>query len=396
MSVTLALVLAIAAAPPQRSIAILDVKPAVEADRQIAELLTTSLAESVAKVSKARVISAVDVRALLDTAAAQALLGCDDERCLGAQLKSVLAVDEIVVGRAGMVDGQVLLFLSLLDVKAASVTARASTSFARGASLPVAADAAAALLTSTAASSAGDQTLSELRVALVFDEASAPDGPSAKLRPVEACVGEQLLAAGTSLVSAEQVANLKGQGGAKALLAGETPAFLTSSEVDAVLAARVEYSEGGTFARAVSADADMALRLVQVDSGTILVAKQLRAVGNGFTANAARKEAARKLCADVRPVVAAALGERRARGHRVVVDVAGRGALTPDALAAALGKLKNVARVRVARFDERGATLELVVMGGDGVSLALDVMAAAPRVPVRVVSAEASALKVAW
>src|ERR1044071_8975342 len=136
------------------------------------------------------------------------------------------------------------------------------------------------------------------------------------MRAVEACVQDQLVAAGTSLVAPDSVAVLKGVD-ASTFLAGSAPPFLSTTEVDALLVARVEYTAGGAFAGAVRSDADMSLRLVQVDTGSIIAAKQLRESGNGFNDNAARKDAAKKLCAAVKPLLGKELDARRARGNRI-------------------------------------------------------------------------------
>jgi hypothetical protein len=154
---------------------------------------------------------------------------------------------------------------------------------------------------------------------------------------------------------------------------------------------------GRAFAGATRCDVDAALRLVQVDTGSVIAARQMRQAGNGFDANAARKDAARKLCADVKPMLAAALDERRARGNRVVVEAQlGKGELSDaQALAAALQKLPKVARVDLVRFDPELATFDVVVSGGDGISLALDWIAAPTPsdLPRRVSKVEQSALR---
>lgn len=421
-----------------RSIAILDVKSDAR-DADAAALFARALAQAAARQTKARVISADELRGLLDAAANQALLGCnDDARCAIDRLHNTLAVDEIVIARIGSFDTgapvaakgtvageqRLLAFLSLVDTRTASVIARASTSIARSVptaahgardksasaaadAMRAAADSAATRLWSDVAKESGDRLLSEMRIALVLDEAiasgsaGAASSASEKLRAVEACVQEQLVDAGVVLVAPDSVAALRGVSAEQwlaSLSSGTAPSFLGSSDVDALLIARVEYTPAAPFAGAERADADMALRLVQVDTGTIVAAKQLRAAGNGFNGNGARKEAAKKLCADVRPLLAQALDVRRSRGSRVVVEVRpaataiGAGAKAnatsnanaepklaagdAEAIAAQLAQLTRVARVRVARYDEKSATLELMVAGGDGIALALDMLGA--------------------
>jgi hypothetical protein len=423
-----------------RSIAILDVKADAARDAPAAALFARALAQAAAQQTKAKVIAADEVRGMLDAAANQALLGCaDDARCALDRLKNVMTVDEIVIARVGSLDGQTLLaFLSLVDTRTATVIARASTSIAppaKGATsdgVRAAAESAAARLWSDVAKESGDRLLADMRMALVLDEAiasSAATGAAAsaseKLRAVDACVQQQLVDAGVALVAPDSIAALRGVSAEQwlaSLSSGAAPAFLGSSDVDALVLARVEYTAAAPFAGAERADADMSLRLVQVDTGTIIAAKQLRAAGNGFNANGARKEAAKKLCADVRPLLAQALDVRRSRGSRVVVEVrpmtsaplkpvgsppgdAKLAAADAQAIVAQLGKLARVARARLARSDEKSATIELVVAGGDGIALALDILEiemphtkAAQDVrahpPLRVVSVEPSIVRV--
>lgn len=377
-----------AAAPePLRSIAILDAQTTGAGDAQIAALFTRALTEAAARQTKAKVIGADEVRGLLDAAAAQALMGCDvtaDVRCSVDRLKSVLAVDEIVLSRVGSLDQNdgLLTFVSLVDVKSATVLARSSSvlparteEVVRNASLET-----AARLWSDVAAQTGDRLIAEMRIALLVDEVivtsatvGAAERASEKQKAVEACVQDELVRAGVRVVAADSIAALKGEKG-EALLAGVAPPFLTSREVDAILVARVEYT-GRAFAGAVRSDADASLRLVQVDTGTVLAAKQLRQSANGFDANSARKGAAQKLCAEVKPVLAAALDMRRARGNRVVVEARGPKGLVTAAdaqmLAGELRALTGVARVDIERFDDESVTLDVVVRGGDGVSLAL-------------------------
>lgn len=87
-----------------------------------------------------------------------------------------------------------------------------------------------------------------------------------------------------------------------------------------------------------------------------------------------------------------ALRTHAARGSRVVVDVAG--VKTPEqarAIADGLAALPRVGRAAVKTIGGGGAIIDVVVAGGDGMALALDVGDA--RVPVTVEAVTPAALR---
>src|SRR5437879_2672718 len=104
----------VAPPPPPPSIAVLDLKPARPEDAALAKLASSALVQSLAAHAKgSRVIGEAEIKATLDVAAQQRLLGCDDDRC-SADFAKAASTDQIVVGRIGVVGGRALAFASLV------------------------------------------------------------------------------------------------------------------------------------------------------------------------------------------------------------------------------------------------------------------------------------------
>jgi hypothetical protein len=74
----------------------------------------------------------------------------------------------------------------------------------------------------------------------------------------------------------------------------------------------------------------------------------------------------------VRPLLEQALHKRAAQGTRVVVEVAGTDAAAAAAFAKQLGEVRRVTRAKVKNVSAKGAILDVVVAGGDGITLALE------------------------
>ncbi|HEY1097962.1 MAG TPA: PEGA domain-containing protein [Myxococcota bacterium] len=92
-----------------------------------AKALTTIVATEIGSMRGYRAIAPNELRSMLDNAAMQQLLGCEDAACV-ANFSSVLATDRIVIGSleraAGESDGAVVVSISLVDPAAAAVLAR--------------------------------------------------------------------------------------------------------------------------------------------------------------------------------------------------------------------------------------------------------------------------------
>lgn len=245
LSTTIAAVLfALVFAPPafakeRPSIAALDLRPASAADEAVATLLSAALVPAVKAAHDGRVIGFGEVRAALDAAATQQLLGCVDERCV-ADFGKAVAADLLVSGTVGTLDGNVMVFLALIEPKATAVKARSSHVFQNKAEAAKEAEIAVRRLFDPEAAKRGDQILTDLRTALVFEELDAA-GKSIRARPVGTCVQQQLLAGGATLVSAQQIARLQKQLDPRAVLDGSAPEdALTTDAADLLVVGVVD------------------------------------------------------------------------------------------------------------------------------------------------------------
>jgi TolB-like protein len=389
------------AAVDEPSIAVLELRPAAPEDAKLAQLLTDALAVGVGKAHKGRVVSQREVASRLDAAAQQQWLGCEDEKCI-VDLSRALAVDEVVSGRIGVLNGQVLVYLSLLSMQDGGVLARTSLSLPAddkqiaavvereaGRVLPaqsttvVAMERAAQNLIADRTGKTADQKLDDLRIAVLFDEVKT-EGGELTGRPVERCVEGQFREAGADVVSGAAVAALKGKAGPRALLAGGVPDTISADEVDVLVVGAVEYETRQNEALGVaSTGAALTISLLKVDTGEVIASAAPRGKGTGHGAQDAQRTAAQDVCQQVRPALQAALAARVKRGERIVVDV--RGLSNPSAAGALVELLAtqpSVGKARLKRVQGDRAIIDVVVKGGDGVALALELakVSSAPRV----------------
>lgn len=375
---------ALAGDEAKRSVAVLDLRPAGPDDVKLATLATAALTAGLAREHKGKVFGADDVRGLLDAQATQQLLGCEDEQC-SIDASQALAVDEIITGRVGRLHGKVLVFISRIEPAKAQVRSRASRSFARGANLKREMGKVARALLSDEGERGGDLPLTDMRVALLFDEAGS-NGPL-RTRPVETCVGGQLLEVGVPLVSPQQVANIKKKTSPRSLLTGDVADSIDASDVDVMLVGVVDY---GLYAEAMGVknyEGQLSLQMIHVDTGQIIVSEQKVARSPGHSERMAVSAASKMLCKQVRPAIAAALERRVERGVRVVVEVNGSDAAAVEKLAMQLLKLKRVTRARLRRIKGKSAVVDVTLAGGDGLALALELRALQGAPDVREASA---------
>jgi TolB-like protein len=401
------------------SIAVLELKPTSADDTKVAQLVTDALAVGVGKAHRGVVVSQREVASRMDVAAQQQLLGCESDTCV-VELSRALAVDQVIAGRVGQLNGQVLVFLSLISMKDGGVLARTSLSLPaqdphltatvereasktlqaapgmQGANAApptvVALQRAAESLLADDAEKTADQKLTDLRIAVMFDEVKT-DGGDMTGRPVERCVENEFRDAGADIVSGAAVATLKGKSGPRVLLHGGIPDSMTADEVDVVVVGAVEYETTRNDALGVeTTGAALTLSLLKVDTGEVIATATPRGKGTGHGAQAAQRASAENVCALVRPALQQALATRVRRGERLVLEV--RGVQSPAAAQAivdVVAKQKSVGRARLKRLSGDKAIIDVVVKGGDGVALALELSAA--RAGPRIVEAGPAALK---
>ncbi len=377
--VACSLLAATAASAADPSIGVMDLRPASPADAKLARALGPALVEGIEAQHRGRVIGFAEVRDMLDATAAAALAGCVDDRCT-VDAARALSVDLIVAGKIGRVGDSVLLSLSLLEPKTASVKARTSLAMASsGDLLPFAKRSATALLHPEAARS-GDQIFADLRTALLI-EGQDEQGRVVPGGGIDACVKERLLAAEVPLVAPRQVQRIRASFDREILKQGGDPLdVLTDEHADVVLSGMVVYAQQGQKGSVKSWRADLDLQVVKVDSGEIVAAHHGEAIALGVTPAGASRAAAKKLCADVVPALEKALAARYERGVRLQVNVDGvADAAAAEAVAEELRKLGSlVVRARVRRSASGTAVLETITRGIDGVRLALELGKASP------------------
>ncbi len=386
----------------------LALRPASPTDAPLARLLSAALTEGVAAAApQSKVLGAAELATMLDVNATQQLMGCSDERCV-ADLSHALKTDRIVAGEVGVVGGQVLIFLSLIDPAQAAVLARssrvvaakdvsglvgaiqsaASNVSAAGSVAPASSGSAqptvvvgalrqaASALLDPEAVKAGDDPLADLRVGVVIDEVDQA-GAALLTHPVETCVGKVLADRDANVVDAAVVGRLRKQVAARELLQGRVPETLTGDEVDVLVVGVVQTRAAPTPMSTFSGEADGSIRVVRVDTGDVLASEQVHTRFPAHSSNEAEKGAAARLCDKLMPALEAALGRRAARGVRVVVEV--QGALLPEqltALAARLEKVRRVVKVKPRTLGKNKTIVDVTLRGGDAVSLALDAGAA--------------------
>ncbi len=401
--------LAVTSAPASSSplkIAVVELGASV-ADAGLAGAATSAVVRAMASLKElpkgSTVLGPEELKAIVNQQALDQLAGCDGDRCT-LDLAKVISADRVVAGRVGVVGGDALIFLSLIDPGQGVVLARSSRIVPlNAAAMKKGVDVAAqglledtaqeslrllglSLIDPAAAKSTGDAPLEDLSLAVLFDEIGT-SGEALRMRPVETCASKHLSEAGANVVAPAVVQRIKGMAAPRTLLDGTVPEALTSDEVDALLGGIVEYKAGAGFAGTHSVEADLSMQLMKVDTGDVLASEQKHVRHPAHTENAAQKAAADRLCQQIRPALEAALKKRSARGVRVVVTVGGVDADAAGALAAALEKGARVARARVKSVTAKGATVQVTLSGGDGVALALEVPRLEPTYVVSTASA---------
>jgi hypothetical protein len=378
---------ALAREAPQQKIAVLELTPATDDDAKLAANLSGFLAADVEKNHPAaKIISTSDVKTLLDAAAQQALMACEDDRCL-ADHSSVLAADLLVGGQAGELDGQVMVFLALIRPQDARVVARAANVFTSKANAKREMGLLTKRLFHPDAAAAGDELLSDLRTALVFTEYDS-EGKEMRRARIADCLRKQLSEAGATIVSPMATTQLRqGMNWREVMQTGVPEQALSTAEADVVIAGVADYEVeespipkdwgGGTKSKAAIS---LGLQVIRLDSGEVIVADDQTAVDVKPKAGPATRVAVKGLCKKLVPTMKKALEHRYARGERVVLDV--KGSLAGKGAKRLVKKLEamvnTVARVKVRRFDDKSATIDITVRGGDGVKLALALMKAYP------------------
>ena len=385
----------------ETSIVVLELRAASSDDARLAQLLSDALATGVGKAHKGPVVSQREVLSRIDAAAQQALMGCTDDKCV-FDLSKALAVDQAVSGRVGVLNGQVLIFLSLLSMKDGAVLARTSLSLPAGDKhlaemveqsastvLPkrpttvMAMEQAAHQLFVEDNGRTADQKLTDLRIAVLFDELKA-DGGEMVGRPVEGCVEAAFREAGADIVSGVGVAQLKGTVGPRTLLQGGVPATLDAGDIDVLVVGVIEYETSRNETLGVySTGAALTLSLMKIDTAEVIANASPRGKGTGHGAQEAQRASAEAVCKQVQPALQEALASRVRRGERIVVEVRGIDGLTgATAVVEMLAKQKSVGRAKLRRTQADRAIIDVVVKGGDGIALALELatVAGSPRV----------------
>lgn len=398
--------------PP--SIAVLELRPTSAEDARLAALLSDALALGVGKAHAGPVVSQREILARIDANAQQQLMGCSDDKCV-IDLSRGLAVDQVISGRVGVLNGNVLVFLSLLSLKDGGVLARTSLvvpvndkqlaavmereagrMLSKEPTSVIAMERAAEQLFSADAEKTADHKFTDLRVAVLFDEIKS-DGSAVAGRPVEACVQKQLIDAGADVVSSAVVAHLKGRTGPRVLLQGGVPETLSADEVDVIVAGVVEYETTHNETLGVhSTSAGLTMSLLKIDTGDVVASEAPVGKGTGHGPQDAQRAASADVCQKARAVLQSAVAARVKRGERIVLEASGvANAAAGAALVELLSKQKMVGRAKLKRVQGNRAVIDLIVKGGDGVALALALAAAGPDGP-RVLEAGPAAIKVTF
>lgn len=360
-----------AAARPR--VAVMDLRPVDDGLDALVRAASTALTQGMAKDGGLEVIGAREVEAMLDVAAQQAMLGCQDERCF-FNLSDKLAADRIVVGDLGKLDGKIFVFAALLDLKQGLALARASTTSASEGEVPAAMQGLARRLLDPHAPG-GDTPLTSVRVAVVFDEYGS-DGKVLTRRPAETCVQRAMLARKATLVNASQLKAIRGKSGARDILSGGVPDGVTPEDADALLVGTVDYALNAASGRAggklQSYRADATFQLVTVASGEVLASDESSARTPAYTEAQVQQKLGGQVCERITPLIEKALERRIDVGHRVQIVVEG----LADAQAAErelelLRKHDGVGRARLVGFQDGKATLDVWLLRGDGVSFGL-------------------------
>lgn len=157
MTFALALLLATAPAPAKTKILVLDLEASgIDPDR--AKLVNSLLPGAVARYPDLEVVSAGDVRKLVQLDADKSAAGCNADSCL-AELAGALGAQRVVFGSIGSLGALTVIQLSLFDTKAATAVARERIENKTPEELPTQLDGAVAALLGRASASTGPSAL---------------------------------------------------------------------------------------------------------------------------------------------------------------------------------------------------------------------------------------------
>jgi hypothetical protein len=353
-------------------VAVLELRAASAQHQATARTLTSALVQGLAQDGGLDVVSSSDLKAMLDLKAQQAILGCEDDKCV-YDLAKTLAVDQLVTGEVGSIGGDTLVFVTLLDLKEQRALARTSATLKKGDDV-VAGMKQLSIAVTQADAPGADVPLSSLRIALLVDEYKEDGSPIVR-RSLEACIGKKLMAQDAAVLNTAGIRNVTGKTGAREILAGGLPDGLTPKDADAVLIAAADYVEKATSQRitkSVNYQVDATFQLVLVASGEVVASDEVTGTAKGYRLNALIKKLAGRACEDVAPALSQALKRRVDRGRRVqlaVENVADAGAA--DALVQTLKKTPGIGRARLISYADGKAAIDVWAVRGDGVRLGL-------------------------
>jgi TolB-like protein len=360
------------AAKGATKVAVLGLKATSAEHAPLARTLTAALTQGLGRDGGLEVIAASDLKAMLDLKAQQAILGCEDDKCV-FELASALAVDQLVTGEVGQVGEQTIVFATLLDLKGQRALARTSTTLGKGGD-PVASMKQLAISLTQPDAPGADVPLQSLRIVLLVDEYEE-DGRPIVRRPLETCISKHLRDQEAAVLNTAVVRNLTGKTGAREILAGGLPDGISPTDVDAVFIAAADYVEQASSSRikkGVTYRVDAAFQLVLVASGEIIASDEVTGVGKGYRPKAVTKKLAARACQQVTPALNAALTKRVDRGRRVQISLEGLvDAGAADNWVASLKKTSGVGRVRLISYADGKAAIDVWVVRGDGNRLAM-------------------------
>lgn len=122
--------LLVAPAAEAAQIVVLDLKPAGGTSKNLASALNPVLVAELSKIDGMSVVSAADVRALLEHESNKAALGCDDTSCM-TDIAGSLGAELLATPTVSVVGRDVIITLTLIQVDGAKVVRR-STGKVRG------------------------------------------------------------------------------------------------------------------------------------------------------------------------------------------------------------------------------------------------------------------------
>lgn len=352
---------------------------AAPAHRDLALALAQEVAQRIDGDKAFNVVTEREVAGLVKHAEKKLRLGCADEGCALASFAGLVDVQEVVIGNVSQQNGTVLLFLARLDPTAQRVLSRASASFAAG----QAAARKAGLTTASQqllypGANAGDDVLKELNIGVMVDEVE-PDGQKAAANAMEACIADVLDQADADVVSPLQMNRVRKLANPASVIDGDALSAVRPEDADVLLVGTTAWKKDsgqntGFLKRGPqSFYATTTLSMIRVDSGQVIVSKNIANRFPGHSIEQVKLENRDKICQAVTPLLKERLNQRIDRGTRIVVDVKGvQGAKAANELRAKFEKLPRVARVRLRATKDGSARYNVWMRGGDGVRFAIE------------------------